>query len=877
MNLPDLTLFSLPVARALVHFLWQGALVALLTGAVLACMRRARPGSRYAVALGGLLLMAAMPWMTLTMLPAASSAEARPATVSGVSGDFAPILPLADHPTLSSAAAPASLMSSWDGSALLSWIEAVILARPAMLVAIWAVGVLLLLTIHLGGLLRLRAVLRDAMPAPSDWQACLDHLARSVGTRRIVELRQSSGVDMPMVSGWLRPVIVVPASAFFGLAPEQLEAVLSHELAHVRRQDFLVNLFQVAMETVFFYHPAVWWLSRRVRIEREHCCDDLAVGLFDAPVYVRALAALEGMRSTSVTPSFALGADGGSLLARVRRLAEQDTVQRSDRPSLASRMFGTTLAAVLAAGLAAAGVYWTDTGTAVAQPAAEPTAETDDSDADNACLACDEGAGGWSESDDWGGNPHWGEREDRSESDDRGEDADWGESEDRSESADWGENSGWDADDDDWHDRDWVDEGARELRSAAAGTQWSNLDDETFRQLARWGFDERLFAVLESAGMAASSEQLERLARYGIDEDLISAVERAGLPADFEILAKLARHGVDGEDLLAYQRAGVSNGEDVLRLARYGLDGDDIAELKIAGYPNLSVEQLLELARHGLDGDDVSEFAASGHSGLSVDQLVTLARHGLDGDDIGEFAAAGYSDLSVDELVRLARHGVDGDDIEELRRSGHSGLSVDDVIELARHGVDGDDIAGLTAAGLTELSLDQIRDLARHGVDGDDVMELREAGLEGLTLDEILDLARHGIDGDDVAELNRAGLTGLSLDQIGDLARHGVDGDDVMELREAGLEGLALDEILDLARHGVDGDDVEELRRGGLTDLSVDQILRLARYGIDADDLEEVRAAGYDVTYDEVMRLARSGRLWHLDDDDDHDDDGWSR
>src|SRR5207302_6055197 len=108
-------------------------------------------------------------------------------------------------------------------------------------------------------------------------------------------------------------------SAVSGLSTAQLEAILAHELAHVRRHDYLVNLLQTLVETVFFYHPAVWWLSNQVRNEREICCDDIAVAVLGNRVeYGRALLALEEHRGAET--ALTLGAQGGSLLARVRRL-----------------------------------------------------------------------------------------------------------------------------------------------------------------------------------------------------------------------------------------------------------------------------------------------------------------------------------------------------------------------------------------------------------------------------------------------------------------------------------------------------------------------------------------------------------------------------
>jgi beta-lactamase regulating signal transducer with metallopeptidase domain len=141
---------------------------------------------------------------------------------------------------------------------------------------------------------------------------------------RPVRLCQSLLVEVPTVIGWLRPVILVPVRALTGLAPQQLEALLAHELAHIRRHDYLVNLLQTIVETLLFYHPAVWWVSHQVRVERENCCDDMAVAACgDVLVYARALAELEQLRTGGGdTPALAVAASGGSLMERVGRLVK---------------------------------------------------------------------------------------------------------------------------------------------------------------------------------------------------------------------------------------------------------------------------------------------------------------------------------------------------------------------------------------------------------------------------------------------------------------------------------------------------------------------------------------------------------------------------
>jgi hypothetical protein len=144
----------------------------------------------------------------------------------------------------------------------------------------------------------------------------------------------SKAVESPAVIGWLRPIVVLPLSALAGLTPWQIEAIIAHELAHIRRWDAWVNLFQVATETLLFYHPAVWWVNRVIRNEREHCCDDVAVAACgNAPGYARALALLEESRSAA---ALVMAANGGALTSRIGRLLGVKRASRSiSAPSIA--------------------------------------------------------------------------------------------------------------------------------------------------------------------------------------------------------------------------------------------------------------------------------------------------------------------------------------------------------------------------------------------------------------------------------------------------------------------------------------------------------------------------------------------------------------
>ena len=224
----------------------------------------------------------------------------------------------------------------------LAWARSAIEPRLSLLVALWVVGVVVCSLRPVWGLWtqwRLRRV--GLLPVPEAVQRTLSELARRMGLARVVRIAESTLVRVPMVVGYLRPMILLPASVLMGLAPSQLEALLAHELAHVRRHDWLANALQVLAETLFFFHPAVWWLSKRIRDERELCCDDIALSLInDKAVFARTLLILEELRqATPLAAGISMAATGGNLADRVRRLLPANHVaERASRGWLTGAM-----------------------------------------------------------------------------------------------------------------------------------------------------------------------------------------------------------------------------------------------------------------------------------------------------------------------------------------------------------------------------------------------------------------------------------------------------------------------------------------------------------------------------------------------------------
>jgi Zn-dependent protease with chaperone function len=315
---PSWTMIEAALAQALVGALWQVAALTAAAALVLAAMARASAAARHAVGLLFMVAMVAVPgWQMVDSLQAAPMASPWPA--DGAAGWVGAALPWA-----------AAVPTGWQAPPWLAWA--------------WAGGVLLMLARLGGGWWWLRALERPAAaaPAPAAWQQRAQRLCAVLGITRPVRLRllPGGGQASPFTARAWRPIVWLPLALLTKLAPEQVEALLAHELAHIRRLDWLWNGLQCTIEALLFFHPGVWWLGRRVRLAREQACDDLAAAACGDPLVVaEALAALEGLRAESM-PTLALAAAGGGLHRRVAHLlaAGQPAAPRWGLPAIVATL-----------------------------------------------------------------------------------------------------------------------------------------------------------------------------------------------------------------------------------------------------------------------------------------------------------------------------------------------------------------------------------------------------------------------------------------------------------------------------------------------------------------------------------------------------------
>ncbi len=382
------------IGMALVHFLWQGAAIAVVLAVALRILRQRSPLARYRAAWAALVAMTFCLPITAYYFPSAPRAEMAVLTALP-NQDIAPKPPV-DRPVKTArnvwepnarekndtestefperAVVVSSRGAARDSSriplqhnspAKAGWSIASF-ARPLQrvlpwIVGVWLFGAMTLAVWHLGGFRHLVRLQRlGTAPPPAEIEQVVFRLSSRLGIRRSVSALVSHIAQVPTVLGWLRPVILLPASILGQMPPEQLEMILAHELAHVRRLDYLWNLLQIAAETLLFYHPAVWWVSRRIREERENCCDRQAVAAMGNPlVYAGALTRLAEIRcrlDQTAAPASSIAADGGSLEFRIRRVLGLPVESACN----SNAWLGGVLAALILAAVFSVNITWAE-------------------------------------------------------------------------------------------------------------------------------------------------------------------------------------------------------------------------------------------------------------------------------------------------------------------------------------------------------------------------------------------------------------------------------------------------------------------------------------------------------------------------------------
>jgi len=307
------------IGWALLHFVWQGLLIGWCASVALNLLRGARPQVRYALACGALLLCAALPLshIALRLADGASANAVLPVMLDAAAAVRADASPAASGTMVGAARLLAD--PDWRIS-----VDYMLRRQLPWIVVLWSCGAVLMALRLAIGLQWVQALSASGSQRPNaEWQARLTRLAARFDLDVVVRLGVVERLDSPITAGSWKPVVLVPAALLTGMPPDLLEALLAHELAHIKRHDYLVNLIQSVIEVFLFYHPSVWMLSRHIRVEREQIADDLAASVLGEPRRLAlALSELDTIQYTM--PHLAHAAHGGNLMSRIKHLLRPD-------------------------------------------------------------------------------------------------------------------------------------------------------------------------------------------------------------------------------------------------------------------------------------------------------------------------------------------------------------------------------------------------------------------------------------------------------------------------------------------------------------------------------------------------------------------------
>jgi beta-lactamase regulating signal transducer with metallopeptidase domain len=707
------------LALSLLHFIWQGAALAALAYVVMALCRGA--SARYATGVGTLVLMMVAPVATFLVIrsqehPAPSRSLAVTATVTQEAPSAYRVFSSAKNVNPRHESAPPYF----------PW-----------LVEFWFAGVVLLSLRSAGGILlieRLRR--RETLPVTEEVMEICESLQRRMGLTRSVRYCESLHLEAPAVAGWLRPVVLLPVSALLGLSSEQLEAVIAHELAHIRRYDAFVNLFQVAVETLLFYHPAVWWLGKRVRAERENCCDDVAVALCGSPVTYAY--ALTRMAEGKAAPQLAMAVNGNPLVERVARLLGANCTAESVRGANLSAGVLCLSAALLAGSALVGSVHH-----AQAQTPAPATAAT-------TAVVVE------------GEQPVAVYRAHVPNAPDNGDDPQVARGSVAPAAAQAPTAAPSPA-----PVPTPAPAPAPKPSPAALNVSWSFGAGTSHGNGVSWGSGSRTGAGTgaqeKTAGAQANSDSSK--------QSYIDSISAAGLTnLTVDQIIELKIQGVTADYIKSVKDLNIKVDADILvSLKVQGVSADYIKNMRTATGQNLEADDLISLKVQGITPDYIKEMRDLGLK-IDADDLVGMKVQGVSPEYVKQMRDLGLK-TETDDLIGMKVQGITPEYVQEMRALGLK-VDSDELIGMKVQGVTPAYVKGFNDLGF-HPSADDLIGMKVQGVTPAYIQELQAAGFK-VDVDDAIAARTQGVTPEFIAKVKSHGFNNLTLDKLIALKETGV-------------------------------------------------------------------------------------------------------
>jgi beta-lactamase regulating signal transducer with metallopeptidase domain len=646
----------------LLHFVWQGAALAALFAVANTVCRRAT--TRYALAVLTLALMIAAPVVTFTEL----TRQKDPAVRYGAQGASAiAVKPVQGVSVTARPSAPAPEIPASQPAGIVWLVEA------------WFLGVVLLSLRTAGGLFLVEKMRRrEVKPVVRElYEKCLA-LQRKMGFERVIRYCECLRLDAPAVLGWFRPLVLLPARALTGLSEEQIEMIIAHELAHIRRLDCFVNLFQIGVETLLFYHPAVWWVSQRIRTEREHCCDDEAVAVCgDAVNYARALTLMEEWRTA---PALLMAANRSPLSQRVVRLLGLDGAAGRFRVAGMAVAIACLAGAILA-GNAFLGVAHAALGSKGSSNQAQGSASValaDEQGSSGAIVVRPAKASTYAKG--------FASTEQTSKDKDK-------DKEQKPSDQTANKESYLDAMEAAGFKNLSADELIAMKIQGVTPAYVKEIHDlgmkpsaEEFIGMRVQGITPEYIREMRSIAPNLSIDELIGMKVQGITPQYANEMRGLGLKAEPENLIGMKVQGITPEYVNEMRGLGLkTDTDDLIGMKVQGITPEYVKGMQALGFKPDS-EELIGMKVQGVTPEYVRGMLATGLK-PDVDNLIGMKVQGISPEFVKSMQDAGFKNLDVDELIGAKVQGITPEFIEKARKHGFQNLTLDKLIALKQAGV----------------------------------------------------------------------------------------------------------------------------------------------------------------------------------------------
>lgn len=788
--------FDYALGWMVVHSLWQATLIAIVSSIILIALRKKSAQLRYLIANASLLVvfLAAV----ITFCYHYDFTDAAPKIVSNQAFNI-----IDESPNVKSQLITASEGDFNKDLLNFNSFKDYFNQHLPLIVTLWLLGSALFLLRLLGSISYIY-YLKSRMNFPTDeyWTDLVANLSQKSGLNKSVDLVESALVRSPVVIGHLKPMILFPIGVINRLAPEEVEAILAHELAHVIRHDYIFNIIQSLVEALFYYHPAVWWLSSQIRNERESACDDIAISLINSKMnYAKALVTIQEMSYFPLNPALGFaGQRQNQFMMRMQRILNLP----QNKTHVMEKLIATLL------------IICTLLGWGYAQRQANSKLDLSNIEQQDDSFIQINSAKPLSMTGLWQATI---------------------------------ENN----------------KVCVVFNNNLKGGNWTSTECFNKKDFSELPTTEKEFNIIRAAGKMTLKGKFEGEEGYGKftfteNTDFKTYLESKGITGLNESTLLHCFFADMNKDFINYlNQKGYNNISrrqlEELAIFRFNQELTEyyLDLFKKASQLNPSLSKLVELKIHGVDKEYIRTLQNYGYIDVPINQILQAKIHGIDEAYLAGFVATKKDKrYALQDLIQMKIHGADAEYISKLEGNAGKALDVDDVIDSKIHGIDKIDVEKIEKSSNNKLTKDDLKSFAIHGIDADYINSVNNMGLGKLSNEEVLAAKIHGITPEYIKEYTSLGFKKLNFEDILAAKIHGINAGEVHKFKEMGF-ATKFDDVLSAKIHGLTPEYMQKWKQSGFSNMSFDEAISFKIHGISTDFVKSFKDAGFNVPMEDLV------------------------